>query len=561
MVKPKYCFVPNCYNSSTEFPQKIFITVPYDSNVRAKWYAAVNSKQALNSSKHVFSCEDHFDLEKDAANWVYFKMMGSKLILKKDVLPNKKIEGKYFGSQLTDSAKKRKRENLEECSFRKRLFVSKDIDEPQPSTCSAPVQLPSTPELRCEMSESSLDNAHLIKSSFMYTPSKTAIISSPSGEFYEEEVKVKCDASTNTYLETSNKKIQINLKGQQRSIGCNTKQLKPINIKHPLKRTISWTATSSSTDASISEYMPHASSSSTSSTNVSYKKAPQKQTNLNLTVSNIESNSRFYLGLPQDEYFLIRLTCEISPITYTDVLITIKKIRLNDPYMRLAIDFGMSVSLVNKSFIRSLPILASNYQELIYWPNASKIKLRLPVPFRYRYRQVQSIIDCLEIEIEKPGKPIHQALTWSQYKKCNTLKYLISSTPNGLVNFISNGFGGRTTDKEIVEMSNYLQALPYNCGVMADRGFKHIDELLVQKKCLLIRPPSVSAGKKSTREEVLESKRIAALRIHIERVIRRLREFSILSPHACVKSKLVQWLDYIIIIACGIINLQGSLIK
>lgn len=208
----------------------------------------------------------------------------------------------------------------------------------------------------------------------MYTPSKTAIISSPSGEFYEEEVKVKCDASTNTYLKTSNKKIQVNLKGQQRSIGCNTTQLKPININHPLKRTISWTATSSSIDASISEYTPHASSSSTSSTNVSYKKAPQKQTNLNLTVSNIESNSRFYLGLPQDEYFLIRLTCEISPITYTDVLITIKKIRLNDPYVRLAIDFGMSVSLVNKIFIRSLPILASNYQELIYWSNASKIK-------------------------------------------------------------------------------------------------------------------------------------------------------------------------------------------
>lgn len=34
------------------------------------------------------------------------KRMGSKLILKKDVLPNKKIEGKYYGSQLTDSAKK-----------------------------------------------------------------------------------------------------------------------------------------------------------------------------------------------------------------------------------------------------------------------------------------------------------------------------------------------------------------------------------------------------------------------------------------------------------------------
>jgi len=37
---------------------------------------------------------------------------------------------------------------------------------------------------------------------------------------------------------------------------------------------------------------------------------------------------------------------------------------------------------------------------------------------------VQSFIDCLEIKIPKPSDPTKQALTGSDYKKCNTLKYL-----------------------------------------------------------------------------------------------------------------------------------------
>lgn len=45
---------------------------------------------------------------------------------------------------------------------------------------------------------------------------------------------------------------------------------------------------------------------------------------------------------------------------------------------------------------------------------------------------------------------------------------------------------------------------------MADRGFKNIDYMLAKKKCKLVRPPSFFSNKKSTKEEVLETKRIAS---------------------------------------------------
>ncbi|CAH2100898.1 unnamed protein product [Euphydryas editha] len=193
--------------------------------------------------------------------------------------------------------------------------------------------------------------------------------------------------------------------------------------------------------------------------------------------------------------------------------------------------------------------------------NTELIKRTLPMAFRHKYNHVSCIIDCLEIEIQKPSKALNQALTWSDYKKANTIKYLVSCTPNGLVNYISPGFGGRITDTCLVESCDFINCLEPAMNVMADRGFKHVEQYLRQHGVQLVRPPSVIAGNKLTKTEARETKQIASLRIHIERVIRRLREFNIMKPHACLNSTFIKILDDDITIACGLINLQDSLIK
>jgi len=141
------------------------------------------------------------------------------------------------------------------------------------------------------------------------------------------------------------------------------------------------------------------------------------------------------------------------------------------------------------------------------------------------------------------------------------MKYLISCTPDGLISYVSDGFGGRITDKKIVEESGFLKNLENGAHIMADRGFKHIDEFLAAGNNVLVRPPSVSSTVKSSKQKVKEAKRIASLRIHIERVISRIREYAILQPHAQVHRSLIKYLDYIVLIACALINLQNYLIK
>ncbi|CAG4966261.1 unnamed protein product [Colias eurytheme] len=174
---------------------------------------------------------------------------------------------------------------------------------------------------------------------------------------------------------------------------------------------------------------------------------------------------------------------------------------------------------------------------------------------------IPSTQDCFEIEIEKPSKPIEQSLTWSQYKNANTLKYLLASTPDGFIVFVSAGHGGRISDTNIVEVSRFLDVLPPNCSILADRGFKHIDTLLTKKGIKLLRPPSVAKNVKLTKKEAIQSKVIASLRIHIERVIRRIRLFKLLKPHSVINNKLIQYIDEVVTIACGLINLQSSIVK
>ncbi|KAF9417154.1 hypothetical protein HW555_005665 [Spodoptera exigua] len=175
------------------------------------------------------------------------------------------------------------------------------------------------------------------------------------------------------------------------------------------------------------------------------------------------------------------------------------------------------------------------------------IKKNLPMAFRHKYNNVSCIIDCLEIEMQKPSKAVSQAMTWSDYKKANTIKYLISSTPNGL----DLGAEHQSCD--------FIKTLKNGMVVMTGRRFKHVEQYLKKSNNTLVRPASVEAGVKMSKCEAKLTKQIATLRIHIKRVIRRLRKFYMLKPHACLNLKVIKILDDIIIIACALINLHDSL--
>lgn len=102
-----------------------------------------------------------------------------------------------------------------------------------------------------------------------------------------------------------------------------------------------------------------------------------------------------------------------------------------------------------------------------------------------------------------------------------------------------------------MEKCSLLDILPANCTILADRGFKHIDTLVYRKQIKLFRPPSVLNDMKLTKHEAIKSKVIASLRVHVERVIRRVRLFKFLKPHSVINNKLIHHTDYVVVVACG----------
>lgn len=99
------------------------------------------------------------------------------------------------------------------------------------------------------------------------------------------------------------------------------------------------------------------------------------------------------------------------------------------------------------------------------------------------------------------------------------MKYLIGITPQGSVAFISDGWGGRVSDKHLTEERNLLPG----DVILADRGFDIAES--VGLFCARIKIPAFTKGKKQLSGiEVEQTRRIANVRIHVERFIGNIRK-------------------------------------
>ncbi|XP_028166100.1 uncharacterized protein LOC114356912 [Ostrinia furnacalis] len=259
-------------------------------------------------------------------------------------------------------------------------------------------------------------------------------------------------------------------------------------LKYLFKRNIGLEDEKSDSDISLFESGHSSPFIPTSSSKVTDSDSNVTDTNENIeqlqclknTMRLIEKKPLMYVGITKECYFLIQLIHKHTNIKVENILLCFEKIRLNSTFSELEDNFGISLSYASKLFVGNIPIISSVLRPFIVNLDKKIIKSNLPIAFRHNYHNVSCIIDCLEIDIQKPSKALHlhQALKWSEYKKGNTVKYLISCTPNGLVNYVSQGFGGRASDVTIVENCKFLNGLQPGTCILADRGFKHLEQML-----------------------------------------------------------------------------------
>lgn len=102
---------------------------------------------------------------------------------------------------------------------------------------------------------------------------------------------------------------------------------------------------------------------------------------------------------------------------------------------------------------------------------------------------------------------------------------MIGISPAWVIAFVSDAWGRKTSDRQIVIYSGILNLLEPGDNIMADKGFT-IRDKLQEKGCTLNIPPFYIKGQ-FTVDEIFYTQEIAKVRIDVERSIGRNKCFHI----------------------------------
>ena len=246
---------------------------------------------------------------------------------------------------------------------------------------------------------------------------------------------------------------------------------------------------------------------------------------------------------------------------------TLLKLRLNSPIEDLAFRFSISSSSVSRILSKWLKQMDLRMQGLIMWPDRDVLQKTMPTCFQEPFgKKVAIIIDCFEIFIDRPSNLSARASTWSNYKHKNTAEVLLGITPQGVISYVSESWGGRASDKYITEHCGILQKLLPGDIVLADRGFDIAESVGMMQAQLHI--PAFTKGKQQLSAlEVENTRTIANVRIHVERVIGAVRQrYTILQGTLPIdflssrKGEELPLIDRIIRVCCTLNNLCDSVV-
>ena len=231
---------------------------------------------------------------------------------------------------------------------------------------------------------------------------------------------------------------------------------------------------------------------------------------------------RFYTGLHSMEVliktfhfvFLHVNRRALSLSNFQEFVLVLIKLRLAVPHQDLAYRFNVSRPVVSRIILTWLTIMDNRLSPLVSWPSREQFQRIMPRCFIDSFGLKTSvIIDCFEISIDRPSNLLAGAQTFSNYKHHNIAKVLIGITPQGTISFVSEAREGRTSDKFLTENCGFLKNLLPGDLVLADRGFT------------VHNIPAFTRSKKQLDPvDVEKTRKIANVRIHVERIIGILRQ-------------------------------------
>ncbi|XP_065658624.1 uncharacterized protein LOC136083146 [Hydra vulgaris] len=233
------------------------------------------------------------------------------------------------------------------------------------------------------------------------------------------------------------------------------------------------------------------------------------------------------------------------------------RLRCAFPIEDLAIRFNISSSTTSRILITWYDFLHIKFRSIPIWPTKKLVNETMPSCFKDVYPNTRVIIDCTEIFTVMPTSYRTQSAMFSKYKHHHTAKGLIGIAPSGAITFVSDLYAGRSSDKQITNHCGILKLLEKGDSLMADRGFDIVNDL--PKGISLNIPPFLEGDFQLTLEKELETRRIASVRIHVERAIARIKNYRILQN--TFPLSMAADMNKIWVIVCYLVTFLPPLIK
>ncbi|CAN0404564.1 unnamed protein product [Pylaiella littoralis] len=225
--------------------------------------------------------------------------------------------------------------------------------------------------------------------------------------------------------------------------------------------------------------------------------------------------------------------------------------------------FGASTQTRTAAFTTWVCFLRKELQPFVRMPDLHEVREYAPKSFTLAGLENGIVVlDATELEIVRVWQTDLAYVLYSTYKRRPTGKYLLGLTPAGAICFISNMYGCRLSDTEVVVRSGFIDLLAakgFGPGVevMADRGFNPIARHLLRVGIKMTVPPSARKGEERfTGIDADESRTVAKLRIHVERAIGSLKQWRLLNTK--FTSKNMDLIPSVVDVCASLVNILNS---
>ncbi|CAH2101512.1 unnamed protein product [Euphydryas editha] len=525
----QYCAVPMCKNNPRASPNKLFISVPTNQNMRKKWFMlARRDWRTISMKSKKYFCEDHFDLPFDMENYMRYKIQGyiQKIRMNDGCLPTK------FACQ---PDRKRTAPNFDHSVVINRLKKAL-VDE---------VLKQVTDQESPECPQDSIQVEENIKE---YISQATSLQEQRKLKHIKILRKIKV-LNTGPPIDPYGKNIFSFRVNKRKPIILRTRQpVKSLLRSQVIKKSEpSLPVTEDKLPIIESQQSPE-STSQASEMECDHEELDIYET----TLKKIKRRSLFYIGIPENCYCLIDIIQKQTDIPERHILLCLKKIRLDTKFTELGDDFGMKWSCARKIFRKTVPVLANSLCSFITLAESTRKPIQ-GILFTHSQYSISCIIDSFEIEIQGPCDTGYNSVPGYEMANTIKLKYLISCTPDGLINFVSSGYSGRISNLQLMNKCNFLNSV----SRQTDIKFKNLESSQHQNGFRLLTP----SGEEITKEQVGDTIEIEHIRERIGRVVKRVREFAMLRLHTILNNYFLALVDEIVRIACALVNLQDSILQ